>query len=118
MPLGLKCGILLNKNTIDQVCERDFYFGVACSGIATKTPEGIIKKAPYFYPYGDPIARASIPKNYAEIFSKNCIRRSIILWQEIERLSNKKFYIKDLPENIVNTKEENEIIYTLKKGLK
>lgn len=118
LPLGLNSEILLNKNTIDQICERDFYFGIACSGIATKTPEGTIKKAPYFYPYGDPITRASIPKDYAIKFSKNCLKRSIILWQEIERLSQKTFYIKDLPENIINTRQEDEIIYTLKKGLK
>lgn len=110
--------IILEDSTIDQICERDFYFGICGSGIATKTTNKSIKKAPYFYPFGDPIARASIPEKDAILFSKNCIKRSLKLWECITYLTNKYTYIKDLPEEIINTNPNDEIIYTLKKGLK
>ena len=105
------------ENVIDQICERDFYFGIAGSGISVRTSTNIVK-APYFLPFGNPIKRASIPVDSATYFSNSCITRSILLWQEIERLSSKKLYIKDLPEEIQNTNQEEEIIKTLKKGLK
>jgi hypothetical protein len=116
--LGVKCEYILGKTTIDQICERDFYFGIVGSGIATKTKEGIIKKAPYFYPFGNPIERASIPEQDATNFSNSCLNRSIQLWNEIERLSNKEFKIEDLPEEIINTKQNESITYTLKRGIK
>ena len=53
--------IILEDNVIDQTCERDFYFGITGSGIATRSTNNSIKKAPYFYPFGDPVTRASIP---------------------------------------------------------
>lgn len=118
LPLGVKCDYILGKTTIDQICERDFYFGIVGSGIATKTEEGTIKKAPYFYPFGDPVERASIPKKDATTFSNSCLNRSIKLWEEIERLSNKTFKIEDLPEEIINTQSNNGVTYTLKKGIK
>lgn len=34
---GLKCGVLMEKEVIDQICERDFYFGIVQSGISTLT---------------------------------------------------------------------------------
>lgn len=116
--IPIKSEIILDENIIDQICERDFYFGIAGSGIATRTNENIIKKAPYFYPYGNPIVRASIPEKNALQFSKNCINRSILLWEEIQKRTNQFIYIKDLPEQIINTNPNEEIIYTLKKGLK
>lgn len=110
--------IVLEDTIIDQICERDFYFGITGSGIATRTKDNTIKKAPYFYPYGDPIARASIPESEAINFSKNCIIRSIKLWEGIMYLTSNYQLIKDLPEEILNTNKNEEIIYTLKKGLK
>ena len=110
--------IMLNDSTIDQICERDFYFGITGSGIAIRTKDNQIKKAPYFYPFGDPVTRASIPPIYAKYFSEKCILRSIRLWECINNLTNRYQLIKNLPEQINNTKENEEIIYTLKKGLK
>lgn len=107
----------MEKEVIDQICERDFYFGIAGSGISVKTGTEIVK-APYFLPFGNPVDRASIPKEYATYFSNSCINRSILLWQEIEKLSKKEILIKDLPEQIQNTQQEETIIKTLKKGLK
>ena len=118
LPLGVKCDYILGSTTIDQICERDFYFGIVGSGIATKTKEGIIKKAPYFYPFGDPIKRASIPEDKADYFSNTCLTRSLLLWSEINRLSNKNTLINELPEQIINTQENESVTYTLKKGIK
>ena len=115
--LGLKCKYLLGEEVIDQICERDFYFGIPQSGISI-LEDGIIYKAPYFRPFGNPVERASIPKEYEDYFSKGCLKRSIWLWNEIEKLSGKNFYISDLPEVISNTSSDDEIIKVLKKGIK
>ena len=116
LPYGLKCGYLLGPNIIDQICERDFYFGIAQSGISIKK-DGVIQKAPYFKPYGNPIKRASIPKEYEEYFSKGCIIRSLALWERIKNLTGKEILVKDLPEKINNTEEQKSVVKVLKKGL-
>lgn len=115
LPLKLDCGYLLGSCVIDEICERDFYFGVAGSGIVVKTNDGFYK-SPYFKPFGNPIDRASIKKEYEVLFSNSCINRSILLWEEIERLSNRKFYLDDLPEKILGTGINDEVIKVLKKG--
>lgn len=115
--LGLKCKYLLGEEVIDQICERDFYFGIPQSGISI-LEDGIIYKAPYFRPFGNPVERASIPKEYENYFSKGCLKRSIWLWNEIEKLSDKSFYISDLPEVIFNTNSDEKIVKVLKKGVK
>lgn len=107
----------MSENIIDQICERDFYFGIAGSGISIKKGTSICK-APYFYPYGDPVSRASIPEKSAKYFSLTCIYRSLYLWQEIERLSKREILIKELPEKINNTNENESVIKTLRKELK
>lgn len=117
LKLGLKCGCLLGENVIDQICERDFYFGIAQSGISVKDGSGRILKAPYFKPYGDPVKRASIPKEYETVFSNNCLLRSMFLWRCMEKRSQREFYIKDMPEEIVGTNQEERIVEILKKGL-
>jgi len=40
LPIGLKCGYVMGEEVIDQICERDFYFGVAQSGISIKGKNG------------------------------------------------------------------------------
>lgn len=117
LPLGLRCGILLEEDVFDQICERDFYFGIAGSGISV-LENGIIYKSPYFKPFGDPVARASIPQIEEERFSLGCLKRSIALWQEFERLNQKKYQMKDLPEKILGTNENDEVIKTLKKEIR
>lgn len=116
LPKGLICSYLMSDNVIDQICERDFYFGIAQSGIYVKE-NNFICKAPYFLPYGDPNKRASIPKEYEIEFSKGCIKRSIMLWEEIERLSKKDIYMKDLPEIINYTNKNDKVIKILRKEL-
>ena len=110
---GIKTNYLLEENVIDQICERDFYFGIAGSGIILNTKNGLFK-APYFKPYGNPCERASIPKEFENSFSKNCLLRSIYLWDEMDKIANKKTLINELPETIINTKPEDEVVKTLR----
>ena len=114
---GLKCGSLLGKNIIDQICERDFYFGIAQSGISVKGANNKILKAPYFKPFGNPVKRASIPEKYENIFSNNCLLRSMYLWKCIEEKIGRKVYINEIPEEIINTDKNERIINVLRKGL-
>ena len=107
----------MNSEIIDQICERDFYFGIAGSGISILKNNEVLK-APYFYPFGNPIERASIPQEYAQYFSNSCLIRSIALWKEIERLSKRTITMKELPESIQNTSLNDEVVKTLKKGIK
>lgn len=114
---GLKCGILLGKDVIDQICERDFYFGIAQSGISVKGENGKIYKAPYFKPFGNPVERASIPKAYEDVFSNNCLMRSMYLWKKIEDRTKRQIRIKDLPEEINDLDGNERVINILRKGL-
>ena len=118
LPLGLKCGCILGNNVVDQICERDFYFGIVQSGISIKDNNDIVYKSPYFKPYGNPVERASIPSDMEFKFSKGCLKRSYLLWDEINTLSNNEFLIGDLPEKIINTNETDSIARVLKKGIK
>lgn len=103
----------MSDQVIDQVCERDFYFGIAGSGIMVDTNY----KAPYFLPFGNPNERASIPASSEKEFSVGCLRRSLNLWEEIEYLSKKEIYMRDLPERIIKTKVEDRVVKLLKKEM-
>lgn len=114
---GLRTNFLLGDNIIDQICERDFYFGIAGSGILIPTTEGL-KKAPYFEPFGNPVERASIPREFALQFSKGCINRSIELWKDIDSQKREKTKIEELPEPIVGTEKDEEVVKVLRKRLR
>lgn len=114
---GLRANYIMNDAVIDQVCERDFYFGIAGSGIMIETPKGYFK-APYFLPYGDPNERASVPIEYERPFSRGCIERSILLWEDIDKEKGKSTLIKELPEEIIDTEKEEEVVKTLKKEIR
>lgn len=111
---GIKCNYILGNGVIDQICERDFYFGIAGSGIMVASFEGM-KKAPYFKPFGDPCARASIPKKFENIFSKGCLRRSIMLWDDANDRSQRNLLMSDLPEEIIGTSKNDDIVKVLRK---
>ena len=113
---GIRANFIMSDDVIDQICERDFYFGIAGSGIMVKTDNGLYK-APYFRPYGNPNERASIPIENEKEFSKNCLRRSEFLWQEIDRLKGVRTKIFELPEKIINTDEKEEVVKVLKKEM-
>ena len=114
---GIESNYIMSDEVIDQICERDFYFGIAGSGIMIDTNNGLYK-APYFKPYGNPNKRASIPKEYEICFSKNCLERSTYLWEEIDKMKEKSTKISELPEKIINTNENEEVVKTLKKEIK
>lgn len=111
---GLKTNYILENGVIDQVCERDFYFGIAGSGILVNT-RGCFSKAPYFKPFGSPYERASIPLEYEDYFSDGCIERSIYLWENIDKKKNRETLISELPERIVNTNKDESVVKTLRK---
>jgi hypothetical protein len=117
LPLGLKCGYLLSSDVIDQICERDFYYGIVGSGISVKK-DGRIKKAPYFQPYGEPCERASIPRVYENYFSGDCVYRSLLLWEEIERLNKREIMVSELPEEITFSGDDDSIVKTLSRGMR
>ena len=114
---GIQTCFIMANDVIDQICERDFYFGVAGSGIMTLKKNGYYK-APYFKPYGNPCERASIPVEFEKYFSIGCLERSIYLWNDIDKVRDKKTIINELPEKIVNTNDQDEVVKTLKKELK
>lgn len=112
LPLGLRCGYVMEKEVIDQICERDFYFGIAQSGISVRNNDGKVCKAPYFVPFGNPVERASIPKEQEIFFSEGCIKRSIALWESVKKM----IYVKDLPEIIMNAPLEEPVVKVLERG--
>ncbi len=118
---GLKekvnCGYLMEKDVLDEICERDFYYGIAQSGMA-RLVDGKVYKAPYFMPFGDPVARASVPLDRKEYFSTMCVNLSLDLWEEIERLSKREIMNNELPERILNTDYNEGVVKTLRKVLK
>ncbi len=113
---GIKCNYVLGNDVIDQICERDFYFGIAGSGIMVKS-DGVMKKAPYFKPFGDPVARASVPIDAERDFSRGCLERSYRLWTDANKNSNKRILMSDLPEEIIGTKKDDDVVKVLRKEI-
>ncbi len=106
------------EEVIDEVCERDFYAGVPFSGRLigeNDLPISPETGAPYFAPFGDAEKWASIPKDKVEDWSKFCLKQSIRLWEEIERVSDRPVYCNDLtrrPRLIPN--DSSRIVYRLR----
>ena len=98
------------SNVLDEVCERDFYFGVAQSGQSLLTDNNQVVKMPYFSPFGLPVDSASVPEEKANDFSRECIKCSYDLWSDIQQNSNKIVTSNDLPEPILNTQDDFEIL--------
>lgn len=114
---GIRTNYILGDEVIDQICERDFYFGIVGSGIMVEMDNKLCK-APYFKPYGNPCERASIPKEEELSFSRGCLYRNIYLWEEVEKLKQGKVLMKDLPERIVNTTQDQEVVKVLRMEMK
>ncbi len=91
---------LLFASITDWVCERDFYPGVPLSGRLVGNEDGLPllpeTGAPYVLPFGDPENWASIPKSRIDNFSTFCLKETISLWREVEKLSNKTVRCCDL----------------------
>lgn len=93
-------------NVLDEVCERDFYFGIAQSGQNELQPNGIVLKKPYFSPFGNAEDSASVPTEKVTDFSKECLGCSYELWSDIRNKSGREVTSQDLPEKIFNTPYE------------
>ena len=115
---GIETGVVLGNDVIDEICERDFYYGIVQGGINVKSETGAIQKAPYFHPFGNPVERASIPEKFSKDFSCGCLERSLELWTKIDELTNREIINNELPEKIINTCPEMSVVKTLKKSLK
>ena len=114
---GLQANFIMNNDVIDQVCERDFYFGIAGSGIMIEKKDSYLK-APYFYPYVSPNERASIPIESEREYSIGCLERNIYFWEDIDKRRGKSTLIKELPEEIIYTEKDEEVVKTLKKEIR
>ena len=114
---GIKTKFLMSDDVIDQICERDFYFGIAGSGIMISTCDGLFK-APYFKPYGNPCERASIPEKYERFFSRGCLERSLYLWENMDKSREIEKKMIELPERIICTNASDGVVKTLKKEIK
>jgi hypothetical protein len=101
----IRCGFEF-PNVIDQVCERDFYAGVPLSGRLVAGSDNV--GMPYLLPFGDPVKWGSIPQEYAESFSKNCVRRSVELFREIGRVSGRDVLYRDVPRKLIKPESWSE----------
>lgn len=91
-------------SVVDWLCERDFFIGAPLSGRTAGQKEGDKTvpcypeiALPYCLPFGDPIKGASIPTERAIEFSCFDIQLSQRLWEEVERVSDKKVLSQDIP---------------------
>lgn len=109
------------EDVVDEVCERDFYAGIPYSGrLIGKNGLSIAPEtgAPYFAPFGNAEKWASIPKDRVADWSKFCLKQSIKLWEEIEKVSGKPVFSNDLtrrPRFIPN--DNSRFVEQLKKFL-
>ena len=118
LPLITNLGIPVKSyfyisNVLDEVCERDFYFGIAQSGQSQLLKNNQVVKTPYFSPFGFPIESASVPECKSNDFSRECLKCSYELWKEIEKNSNRTVTSNDLPEKILYTPNEQFAILPL-----
>ena len=87
------------KEVIDEVCERDFYLGVPCSG---RSLIGSVNVGlPYILPFGKPEEWASIPLEFQKAFSDFCVNQTIFLFEEIQKISNKKVCCSDIERKVI-----------------
>lgn len=98
------------SNVLDEVCERDFYFGIAQSGQSLLQPNGKVLKSPYFLPFGSPEDSASVDEDKALSFSSECLECSKELWQDMQLKTNRILTSNDLPEKINNTPYDKEFV--------
>lgn len=86
------------EDVVDEVCERDFYPGVPLSG--RQLVGGRNVGIPYILPFGNPGEWASIPTEHSVSFSRFCLHQTILLFDEIERCSDKRVYCRDLGRKV------------------
>ena len=81
---------------VDQVCQRDFFPGVAYSGRSVRNGNDKNIGASYILPFGNAEQWASIPKDKVKQFSIHSIVQAIELYKEIEFQSKRRILCKDI----------------------
>lgn len=99
---------------IDEVCERDFFASIPMSGRTLRDGSMQLWSAPYFRPFGHPEKWASVRADRVQNFSNFCLEQSIILWTEIERLSQASIPAGAAPRRIKGLREDVSIVRALK----
>lgn len=107
----ISCAKIYNE-VVDEVCERDFYLGIPFSGRSLIGNNNI--GLPYILPFGKPEKWASIPENLQKSFSEFCINQTIILFEEIQKNSNRKVCCSDIERKVFGQPETGSYVYFLK----
>lgn len=105
------CAKIYDK-VIDEVCERDFYLGIPFSGRSLVSSNNV--GLPYILPYGKPEKWASIPESLQGAFSKFCINQTIILFEEIQKNSNRVVCCSDIERKVFGQPETGSYVEFLK----
>ncbi|MES2930850.1 MAG: hypothetical protein V4665_03655 [Patescibacteria group bacterium] len=100
------------RDVMDEVCERDFYLGVPYSGRSLCNSQNI--GLPYVLPYGNPDKWASIPVLSQKPFSRFCIDQTIILFEEIEKSSERIIDCSDIERKVFDQPEKGRYVEFLK----
>ncbi len=107
----ISCAKIYNE-VVDEVCERDFYLGIPFSGRSLIGNKNV--GLPYILPFGKPGKWASIPENSQKTFSDFCINQTIILFEEIQKNSNRKVRCSDIERKVLGQPETGNFIDFLK----
>lgn len=100
------------REVVDEVCERDFYLGIPFSGRSLIGDKNM--GLPYILPFGKPEKWASIPENLQKTFSGFCINQTIVLFEEIQKNSNRNVCCSDIERKVLGQPETGKFIDFLK----
>jgi hypothetical protein len=107
----IRC-VRIYKEVVDEVCERDFWPGVPFSGrlLAGGRNVGV----PYILPFGRPFEWASIPLRRERSFSLFCLRQTAELFGEVERVSDRVVFCRDLGREVIGLPQEERFVDALR----
>jgi hypothetical protein len=78
--IGLDVEVVESRECVDEICARDFFFGLPQSGRIARLPDGQFVTKPYFRPFGD-TNNASIPEEWQREFSLMCLKANLEFWR-------------------------------------
>lgn len=84
---------------IDEVCERDFFPGVPFSGLTLQGVDNV--GVPYILPFGLIGRWASVPREREKHVSERCLELTMLLFNEIGRVSGHPVLCSDLGRGIL-----------------
>lgn len=102
------------EDVVDEVCMRDFIVGAPTGGRNLMTKEGQYVSVPYLYPFANVDVWASVNTDEAVEFSKDCLRASLGLWEQLA--PDTKFG--DLIKPVFKCHPEDRIVDTLARMLR